>query len=59
MDKIVYCFDEKTKEQLLINGYAFLNEVQFENTKAYVFLNNGAKLHFDKNKVFYTNKLMF
>lgn len=59
MNNLVYCFDNETKEHLLISGYTFLNEVTFEDTKAYVFLNNGAKLHFGKNKVFYTNKLTF
>ena len=37
----------------------YLNEVEFENSKAYVFLNNGTKIHFEKNKVFYSDKLRF
>ncbi|MBP3916383.1 hypothetical protein [Clostridium sp.] len=59
MNNIIYCFDKETKEQLLLSGYTFLNEVEFENSKAYVFLNNGTKIHFEKNKVFYSDKLRF
>lgn len=59
MNNIIYCFDIETKERLLMGGYTYLNEVNFENAKAYVFLNNGVKLNFEKNKVFYTNQLRF
>lgn len=59
MSNIIYCFDTETKEKLLMSGYTYLNEVEFDNTKAYVFLNNGTKANFEKNKVFYTNQLRF
>lgn len=53
------CFDIKTKDELIKNGYNFLFEKEIDGRNAYVFLNNGKSLNFDSKKIVVSNKMMF
>lgn len=55
----IYCFNKDIKLNLEKNNYTFIKEVAFENKVAFLFMNNGKKLNFDKNEVVYSNKLNF
>lgn len=57
--KMVLCFDNETKEELLRNGYKYFGKRDVSGRTAYVFFNNGNKLNFEKNKVMFTNILHF
>ena len=57
----IYCFDEKTKTELELNGYKFIKEVVFENSNAFLFYNNAtnSKFIFSNHNVILSNKINF
>lgn len=55
----VYCYNEEAKQKLILNGYNFVSEKQVGDKVIFIFMNNGKKINFDKNEVFYTNKMTY
>ena len=57
----IYCFDEKIKNELELNGYKFIKEVVFENSNAFLFYNNAtnSKFTFSNHNVILSNKINF
>ena len=55
----LYCFDKKTKDKLILNGYKFMSEKRLGEKTIFLFANNKNKLTFSKGEVFYTDKLTF
>lgn len=58
--KFIYCYDDNTKERMMLNGYEFISEVQFKGKTAFLFVNNSNKLKFtNEDKVEFSNKMYF
>ncbi|MDU3410090.1 hypothetical protein [Clostridium sp.] len=55
----IYCFDNKTKEKLIKNGYRFLCKNKKLDKTIYVFENNKKENFSENDKVFTTSKLYF
>lgn len=55
----VYCFENKTKEKLIKNGYKYISDKIIDGKVAYIFENNNKLTFFNNDKVFTTNKLYF
>jgi hypothetical protein len=55
----IYCFDDKTKEELIIQGLKFLKEDLIQGKKAYVFMNDKGISFFNNKNVYCTNRLNF
>ena len=57
--KIIYAYDNETKEKLLDEGYKLMTTQILNGKETFVFLNNGKKLKFEEMDIKLTNKLMF
>lgn len=57
MNKFIYAYDIKTKEELIKNKYEFMNETNYKGKKAYLFMNNGNKLNFASENLEISNKI--
>lgn len=56
--KLIYAFDENTKNKLIDNGYSFLNQCRYKDKEAFLFINDGvSKTTFSKDKIEYSNKM--
>jgi len=53
----IYAYDESTKDKLIQNGYDFMNETNYKNKKAYLFINNGNKINFTNENIEFSNKI--
>lgn len=60
-DKLIYCFDEKYKKDLIAHGYTFVQDSIIGNRKVAMFLNDGCKLDFNlENKlIMFSDKMYF
>lgn len=57
----IYCFDDESKDKLLLKGFELINNsVNYNGKKAFLFINNKeTKLNFDTLNAEYSNKLTF
>lgn len=56
--KLIYAFDETTKNNLINSGYSFLNQCKYKGKEAFLFINDGVtKTTFNKDKIEYSNKM--
>lgn len=56
--KLIYAFDENTKDKLINDGYSFLNQCKYKGKEAFLFINDGvSKTTFSKDKIEYSNKM--
>lgn len=53
----IYAYDDKSKEELIENGYEFLNKTRYKGKEAYLFINNGNKLNFSNCNLDFSNKI--
>ena len=59
MKKFIICFDNETKEKLEYNNYTFINEFKIKDKIIYMFLNNGSSISFNKENIYYTDKMFY
>jgi hypothetical protein len=60
LNKFIYAYDAKTKEELEKNNYEFICETKYKGKKAFLFSNKeNSKITFNNNNLEFSNKLIF
>lgn len=57
----IYCIDEKTKDNLILDGFKFIQEEQTNGQTVWIFenRNNFNYSAYDKTKLLFSNRLNF
>ncbi|MEG1309400.1 MAG: hypothetical protein RSA91_01025 [Bacilli bacterium] len=58
MDKFIYCFDERIKQQLLEKGFKLMGTESKNGKRIYLFSNQN-EIKLTNNNIISTNKLYF
>ncbi|WP_291566958.1 MULTISPECIES: hypothetical protein [unclassified Clostridium] len=59
MDDLIYCFDEKTKAELLRSNYSFMCKTKYKGKDAFLFINDGKKLTFTEGTIRVSRRMVF